>query len=379
MCTEVMRALLRYIHTELNVVRHSLYSAALLLCSIPWMSLRVDDCAPVALLILLQCSFVSGIMSFSEDGRRTAEDFEQKHGVHPYRMAPERFVSLHGFSQQAAHHIGLFPSTPTRLEDDVPGMEYTYEHTAEAYMGDGYIHHFLRGTYQVDSRCLPDNSPSSSVEERASAAMDSGFITWHELQELFDKVPVGTFDRGDAQVGTDGPMKPPKAFTTGAYSRSAFHGLRRDTCVYPWLTSLLCSIVRNVAPRHKFTTISWARNVMTVVHKDSHNDGASRNLILPCSSFTQGSLWLEDSEGEVMISAAGPRGQLWNTRNADRLSVNDVRLLCSLGFYPMEYSYSARSYVLADRLLPADSVAIERESSTVATKATAAEIKYLGR
>ena len=341
------------------------------------MSLRVDDCAPVALLILLQCSFVSGIMSFSEDGRRTTEDFEQKHGVHPYRMAPERFVSLHGFSQQTAHHIGLFPSTPTRLEDDVPGMEYTYEHTAEANMGDGYIHHFLRGTYQVDSRCLPDNSPSSSVEERASAAMDSGFITWRELQELFDEVPVGTFDRGDAQVGTDRPMKPPKAFTTGAYSRSAFHGLRRDTCVYPWLTSLLCSIVRNVAPRHKFTTISWARNVMTVAHKDSHNDGASRNLILPCSSFTQGSLWLEDSEGEVMISAAGPRGQLWNTRrpcmfyprtrhatmpwtgdrlilvafhvrNADRLSVNDVRLLCSLGFYPMEYSYSAMSLLGAE-------------------------------
>ena len=78
MCTEVMRALLNYIHTELNVVRHSLCSAAQLLCSIPWMPLPVAACAPVALLILLQSSFISGIMSFSEDGRRTAEDFELK-------------------------------------------------------------------------------------------------------------------------------------------------------------------------------------------------------------------------------------------------------------------------------------------------------------
>ncbi|CAE7876031.1 unnamed protein product, partial [Symbiodinium necroappetens] len=228
---EVMRTPLRHINMELINVCHSL---CYVLCSraletTASLMLRLQ---PICLLVLLQDSFARGNMSLSEDGRRTAEEFELKYGAHPYRMAPERFMSLNGFSQQTAHRIGLFPSMPTCLEAAVPGMEYLYDHTTDADMGEGYIQHFLRGTYKVDSSCLPDKSPSNSVEEKASAAMDFGFITWHELQELFDEVPAGTLDRGDAQAGTDRPLLPPKAFVTGAYSRSAFHGLRRGTGAY---------------------------------------------------------------------------------------------------------------------------------------------------
>ena len=328
--------------------------------------------------LVLQAFFLMrGVMFEQEDGRRTAEEFELKYGAHPYLMEPARFQSLHGFSQAAAHRAGLFPSMPSCPTDVVTNLEHTYVQTAEANRGEGYIQHFLRGTYVVDSLCLPDTSPQCHVEEKASAAMDRGFVTWPELQEWIDEVPAGALARGTAQTGTDRPLQPSKVFTTGAYSRAAFHGLRTNTGKFPWLTCLLCSIVRNIAPQHKFTTLTWARNVMTVAHKDSHNDGDSKNLILPCSTFAQGSLWLEDSAGEVLLSAHGPKGKLWNTRrpcmfcprtlhatmpwagdrlilvafhvrNADRLSWRDVHLLCKMGFYPMAYSYTNRSQFEAE-------------------------------
>ena len=220
----------------------------------------------------------------------------------------------------------------------------------------------------IDSRCLPNTSPTSSVEREAVTAMDRGFVTWSELQGWFEVLPEGQLERGGAQAGTDQPIKPAKVFVTGAFSRASFHGIRKGTQSFPWLTCLLCSIVRNIALQHQFTTLSWARNVLTTAHRDSHNDVDSSNLVLPCSDFGQGALWLEDTTGDISISPNGPHGTLLAThrpcifnprtlhaampwsgdrlvliafhiRQANRLRIIDVQRLCSMGFYPMPYVY----------------------------------------
>ena len=176
--------------------------------------------------------------------------------------------------------------------------------------------------------------------------------------------------RGEATTGTDAELQKPKTFVTGAYARSSFHGLRRGTRDFPWLTCLLCAVVRHVAPGHRFTSITLARNVMTQAHRDSHNDEGSWNLLLPCSSYLHGDLWLESDNGTVPLTMDGPRGVLrstqkpcffrpralhatmpwqgqrlvlvaFHTRNADRTPCADMSVLLSLGFYPMEYAYHA--------------------------------------
>ena len=197
--------------------------------------------------------------------------------------------------------------------------------------------------------------------------MDRGFVTWDTLQTWLDCSPDGNLERGHATASTTDFMLPPKVFVTGAFSRAAFHGLRRGTNLFPWLTCLLCPIVRRVAPSHKFTTITWARNVMTMAHKDFHNDADSQNLVLPCSVYHQGELLLASPAGDIQLSREGARGSALSTqvphmfnprslhatmpwtgqrlilisfhvRDADRLSTGDMHL-CSLGFYPMEYAY----------------------------------------
>ena len=322
--------------------------------------------------LFLQVIVVCKGMRSVGDGRRTAEDFASRYGSHPYRMDPGRFFSLNGFSQRTAHSIGFFPAAHARqMEGD---------HTADSQVAPiqvvhedaGSFSNFLRGTFVIDSLCLPDTSPTSSVDREAATAMDRGFVTWSELQGWFDILPEGELERGDAQAGTDQPLKPAKVFVTGAFSRASFHGIRKGTKSFPWLTCLLCSIVRNIAPQHQFTTLSWARNVLTPVHRDSHNDVDSCNLVLPCSDYGQGHLWLEAPKGDISISPSGPHGTLLTThrpctfhprtlhatmpwsgdrlilvafhiRQAKRLRVEDVQRLCDMGFYPMPYVYANTS------------------------------------
>ena len=51
---------------------------------------------------------------------------------------------------------------------------------------------------------------------------------------------------------------------------------------------MLTSIIRVLSPGHRFTTITFARTVMTEMCKDGHNEEWSGNLQLPFSEFNMG-------------------------------------------------------------------------------------------
>ena len=79
-----------------------------------------------------------------------------------------------------------------------------------------------------------------------------------------------------------------KSFTVGGFSHASFRGLQPHTLKFPWVASMLTSIIRVLSPGHRFTTITFARTVMTEMCKDGHNEEWSGNLQLPFSEFNMG-------------------------------------------------------------------------------------------
>ena len=309
--------------------------------------------------------------SYEERAMRTAQAFQRRHGIHPYALSPAAFLAYTGVAKADAEQIGLFPEETLACAPQAstqvglpPGSE------------EREVRHFCTGQYRVDTLCLPDASPQGSLEMEVEAALDKGFVTWSQLQKWFAELPEHNLDRGGATTGTNAELQTPKTFVTDAYARASFHGLRRGTKDFPWLTCLLCSIIRHVAPGHRFTSITLARNVMTAAHKDSHNDDCSWNLLLPCSMFLHGELWLESASGTVPLFKDGKCGELrstqkpcffrprtlhatmpwhgqrlvmvaFHTRNADRLQRCDMSTMLSMGFYPMDYAYAEYSRLQA--------------------------------
>ena len=306
---------------------------------------------------------------------RTAQAFQRQHGIHPYALPPAKFLEYTGVNQADAKHIGLFPEEALACTAQDSAKAETPPEPTECA-----VRHFCTGQFRVDTLCLPEVSPQGSLEMEVEAALDQGLVTWSQLQRWFDELPESNLDRGGATTGTNDELQSPKAFVTGAYARASFHGLRRGTRDFPWFTCLLCSILRHVAPGHRFTSITLVRNVMTAAHKDSHNDDCSWNLLLPCSMYLHGELWLESESRTVPLYKDGKCGELrrntqkpcffrprtlhatmpwhgqrlvmvaFHTRNADRMQGRDMSTMLSMGFYPMDYAYAEykRQHTLDD-------------------------------
>ncbi|CAE7358018.1 unnamed protein product, partial [Symbiodinium necroappetens] len=159
----------------------------------------------------------------------------------------------------------------------------------------------------------PAETPEGMVELQAQNALQDGVISWFTLQDMFDKLPPDNMDRGDASNSGETTLEP-KSFTVGGFAHSSFMGLRKYTLRFPWFTALLTSIIRYISPGHRFTTIALSRNVMTMMHTDSHNEEWSSNLVVPFSEFLSGQLWLEHVDGDVKLSAHGPTGRMFSTQ-----------------------------------------------------------------
>ncbi|CAE7737940.1 unnamed protein product [Symbiodinium microadriaticum] len=169
------------------------------------------------------------------------------------------------------------------------------------------------GSFQLDGAFRPAETPEGMVELQAQNALQDGVISWFTLQDMFDKLPPDNMDRGDASNSGETTLEP-KSFTVGGFAHSSFMGLRKYTLRFPWFTALLTSIIRYISPGHRFTTIALSRNVMTMMHTDSHNEEWSSNLVVPFSEFLSGQLWLEHVDGDVKLSAHGPTGRMFSTQ-----------------------------------------------------------------
>ena len=149
-----------------------------------------------------------------------------------------------------------------------------------------------------DAPVAADSLDSPSAEEFAASLLGK-WIEQADVLRLFDCLPRSAPPRGGGG-GT--------SFATGAFAKVKV-GLRSNVAVFPRATEVLAAFVRQSAPAHKFTTIVVFDSVQTTPHRDQQNSFLP-NLVVPVSSFTQGSIWVQSSNGPStrMIDGAELRG-----------------------------------------------------------------------
>ena len=127
-----------------------------------------------------------------------------------------------------------------------------------------------------DTQCAAYSLGSPSAKEVAASLLGK-WIEQADFLKLFDCLPRSTPPRG----GGGGP-----SFATGAFAKVKV-GLRSNVAVFPRATEDLAAFVRQSAPAHKSTTI---------VVFDKQNSFLPI-LVVPVSSFTQGSIWVQSCNG----------------------------------------------------------------------------------
>ena len=154
------------------------------------------------------------------------------------------------------------------------------------------------------------------------------------------------------------------SFAVGAFVQGGLGGVRRCTRAFPWTVRLLVAVARGCCYNHRFNAVALRRNTFMAVHTDSHNARGYPNLVLPCSRWMGGGLWLAEAGMShsgaladattlgkvlavrfpyVLFDPLVPRGtQLWDgeriiliayaVRDIGLLNVEDTRFLAGFGF-----------------------------------------------
>ena len=100
-------------------------------------------------------------------------------------------------------------------------------------------------------------------------------------------------------------------FTSGAYSQGPLFGIRRNTTLLPWVTLLICKYIRSCT-NETFTSFVHQRNTSMRAHRDLNNAPGSSNVVLPCSSFAGGGLWLQSTTGHCPSLDGNMYGSMQN-------------------------------------------------------------------
>ena len=110
------------------------------------------------------------------------------------------------------------------------------------------------------------------------------------------------------QAGAYGVALPPLVFGAGAYVHGSKRGLQNNTHRHELIVLAVASLIRSMAPGHKFSSFTVLQNVFSRPHRDQHNQQGSSNLVLPLTNFEGGELLVQREGGESSI--AGHRGQV---------------------------------------------------------------------
>ena len=91
---------------------------------------------------------------------------------------------------------------------------------------------------------------------------------------------------------------------------------------YPRVTQVLAMImiIQAIDPEHRFSSCTLSLNTGASPHRDSHNAPGSNNLLVPCSAFDGGGIWLQNEKGSVRLEADGPLGSVMEVTSPIRFS-----------------------------------------------------------
>ena len=131
------------------------------------------------------------------------------------------------------------------------------------------------------------------IEMRALNHLRRGYIAEGDLVLLSQQLPDETRIReSTARVAGQ------RSFTTGAYIHREEIGLRRNLRDFKWTSELLARLVASSFPGKPFTSLALFRDLKQPPHRDSTN-GPEENLLLACTSFQGGGLWVQKDGGSV--------------------------------------------------------------------------------
>ena len=116
-------------------------------------------------------------------------------------------------------------------------------------------------------------------------------------------------------------LEPSMSFGAGAFIHGPRAVVRNNTIQYPWCSALFSTLLRNAFPDAPFSSCVLQMNKATRVHRDAHNDEDFDNIVLACSEWQGGKLWLEDSEGDTMLED-GSKGRLLSVQPKAQFSAH---------------------------------------------------------
>ena len=147
---------------------------------------------------------------------------------------------------------------------------------------------------------------AEEIEFRARMMLDQPRVTIDDILEIYYKLE----GLGD----TDRRMKSKsdvKSWFTGAFVHGGKAGLRTNVDRFPYASKLLVEFGKQFAKKKTFSAVGIARNSQLGLHRDSHNDQTSSNIIVPLTSFENGDLWTQDDEvqEEECVTKMLPNGK----------------------------------------------------------------------
>ena len=202
---------------------------------------------------------------------------------------------------------------------------------------------------------------SHAAELLAMRCFQEGCATWQQIADIMNALPDVPKLRWAQEANQE--MASPKSFMTGAWARGPHYGLTRNSKQFPRVSSLLAHILSGVDSSFMFSSCTLSRNVCSAPHRDSHNAMGSYNLVVPCSQFQGGEIWVQTPDGGTYLSPQGEPGTMWDAstpirfdpraqhatapwggdrlvligyhvRNVCKLSESDAAQLVQLGFGP---------------------------------------------
>ncbi|CAE7632465.1 ALB3.2 [Symbiodinium microadriaticum] len=192
--------------------------------------------------------------------------------------------------------------------------------------------------------------PTHVAEQIAADIIVSGQVRMNVWELLCDCLPTGELRR-EASTERSSSM----SFCSGAYSQGPLFGLRRKTTLFPWATLLICKYIRSYT-HVPFSSFVLQRNITMRAHKDLNNAPDSFNVLLPCSTFRGGGLWLQAPTGDCPSMDDALRGHritvaVYAIKAVKMLDLDDSETLKRLQFVQPAIGFAIIFYTLLIKLL----------------------------
>ena len=139
-----------------------------------------------------------------------------------------------------------------------------------------------------ESSCEPGRHPAELL---AHDCLRRGKISQAQILRLLELLPDEDRIRQSAEV-----IEGQRSFTTGAFVHQDKVGVRRNLDAFPRASELLARLIACCFPGGVFSSLAFFRDLKQPPHKDTTN-GPYDNLLLACSDFANGGIWIQSDGG----------------------------------------------------------------------------------